>query len=121
MMIFVSFPIEKTIIPKLTVPSFSHFTYCTPAKPNLFLANSLAAATSRVLSIFNNINSCIRRKSFVLLNPLSEQYCVVVYSQEVPKLKFIFFRFSGTIYMLCLNCEERKMLGKVQFIIGMYE
>ena len=43
-MIFISFPIEKTIIPCFTVPSFSHLTSCTPTKSNLYLANSLAAA-----------------------------------------------------------------------------
>jgi hypothetical protein len=45
-MIFLSFPIEKTIIPYFSVPSLSHLTSCTPTKFNLYLANSLAAAIS---------------------------------------------------------------------------
>jgi len=58
-----------------------------------------------------------------LVSEVSEEYSVVVYSQEVPsprKLRFIRFRFSRTSNMLCLNCEDRKKLDTVQFIIWKY-
>ena len=44
-MIFIYFPIEKTIIPCFYCALFSHLT-CTPTKSNLYIANSLAAAIS---------------------------------------------------------------------------
>ena len=47
LMIFISFSIEKIIIPcSYCVPPLSHLTSCTPTKSNLYLANSLAAAVS---------------------------------------------------------------------------
>jgi len=46
MMIFVSFSIEKTIIPCSYHAPFIHLTFCTPTKSNLYLANSLAATVS---------------------------------------------------------------------------
>ena len=45
-MIFVSFSIEKTIIPCFGMPPLPSLTSCTPIKSNLYLANSLAAAVS---------------------------------------------------------------------------
>jgi hypothetical protein len=46
LMIFISFPIDKTIIPCFYCASLSQLTYCTPTKSNLYLANFLAAAVS---------------------------------------------------------------------------
>jgi len=45
-MIFVSFFIEKIIIPYTSMPPLSYLTYFIPTKSNLYLANSLAAAVS---------------------------------------------------------------------------
>jgi hypothetical protein len=45
-MIFVSFSIEKNIIPCFTVLPFSHLTFCTHIKSNLYFANSLASVVS---------------------------------------------------------------------------
>jgi len=59
-MIFISFPIEKTIIPAFTVPSFSYLTSCTPTKSNLYLANSLAAATSAPALYRLHVNAITR-------------------------------------------------------------
>ena len=45
-MIFVSFSMEKIIIPALTVPPFSQLTSYAATKSNFCLGNSLAAAVS---------------------------------------------------------------------------
>ena len=45
-MIFISFSIEKIIIPYSHHAPLSHLNSCTPTKSNLYLDNSLAAAVS---------------------------------------------------------------------------
>ena len=49
LMIFVSFSIEKIIIPHSYCAPLSHLTSCTPTKSNLYLANSLAAVSEPAL------------------------------------------------------------------------
>ena len=46
LMIFISFYIQKVIVPSSYGAPFSHLTSCTPTMSNLYLANSLAAAVS---------------------------------------------------------------------------
>jgi len=46
LVIFISFSIEKIIVPALTVSPLSHLTSWTPTKSNFYLANSLVTALS---------------------------------------------------------------------------
>jgi hypothetical protein len=68
-MIFISFSIEKITIPCSHCVPLSHLTPCTTAKSNLYLANSLAAATSEP--------ALYRLLKFQVPNLMSQFRCLV--------------------------------------------
>jgi len=62
LMIFISFSIEKNIVPC----SLFHLTSCTPTKSNLYLANSLTAAVSKP-ALYSLLTFHVPKKMFLFL------------------------------------------------------
>ena len=76
---------RKNYISPLTVPPFSHLTFCTATKSNLYLANSLAAAAVSEPALY-------RLLTFKVQNLMSLFRCLV--------------RTKVSVHVRCFLCEH---------------